>query len=197
MSALRKFIVIICAALLLQGCIPLLIGGAAAAVTVIYIHDQRTTPQKKADNNLQALIEKKLSAPIFQHQAHIIVSVYNNRVLLAGQTPSAELRTEAQRIALTAPGITKLYNQITIEAPNSTLSRVNDNWISTKIRLELMNKSELDSATLQVVTSDGVVYLMGEATPAQAKLAINIIRHISGVQKVVNVLEKTPLAMLT
>lgn len=189
MSLVRKIIIILCTTLALQGCIPILVGGAAAA-TVIYVHDQRSTPQKQADENLQRTIEKKLSAPIFQHQCHLVVSVFNGRVLLAGQAPSKELRLQAQRIALTASGISKLYNEITIEAPNSTLSRVNDSWISTKIRLDLMNSPPLKSATLQVITSDGVVYLMGEATPAQAKQAIAIIRSIAGVQKVVNVLER-------
>lgn len=190
MSLLKKTIVILGTALLLQGCVPIIVGGAAAA-TVIYVHDQRSTPQKRADENLQEAIEKKLKAPIFQHQCHLVVSVFNGRVLLAGQAPSKELSLQAQRIALTTPGIAKLYNEISIEAPNSTLSRVNDSWISTKIRLDLMNSPPLQSATLQVITSDGVVYLMGEATPAQTKQAIAITRSIAGVQKVVNVLERS------
>ena len=182
---LKKILLVLVISLSLQGCIPLLVGGAAATAAVLIVHDKRSTPQKEADSQLQSTIEKKLDSPLFKDQCHLIVNVFNSNVLLAGQAPSKELKLEIERIVLTTPGINKLYNEIIIEAPNSTLTRMSDEWINTKIRLNINNDKSLKKVALNIVTENGVVYLMGNPTRTQSQSIVRIVRKTSGVQRVV------------
>ena len=149
---IKKLSLILLTFLLLQGCVPLVIGGAATA-TYFIIHDRRKSSTKKADEKLQSTVEQKLNQdPRFQNECHTVVSTFRGTVLLAGQCPNKELQKQAGRIVSTAPGIVRLYNEITIEAPNSTLTRASDEWITTKIQLSLHNQNSLKNAEFQIVT---------------------------------------------
>ena len=185
---LKKFCVIFIVTNLLTGCIPLAIGGVAAVtVAVIYLHDQRTTTEKDTDAQLRQQVERKLNAPVFRQECHIVVNVFNGYVLLAGQAPTKDLKIEAQRIALTTHGILKLYNQIQIAPPISPTARAKDYWISTRIKIELMKNKSLQTAQLTIITEDGTVYLMGAATTDQITTATDIVSKIAGVKQVVQV----------
>jgi osmotically-inducible protein OsmY len=46
-----------------------------------------------------------------------------------------------------------------------------------------------DATRIKVVTENGVVYLMGLLTRAEADAAVDIARDIQGVQKIVKVFE--------
>ena len=57
------------------------------------------------------------------------------------------------------------------------------------MKTQLIGDDELNSSQIQVVTVNRNVYLMGKVTPRQADVAVDIVQHISGVQKVVKVFE--------
>jgi osmotically-inducible protein OsmY len=187
-----KKISVLCLTLLaLQGCVPILLGGAVVAATATYVvmNDHRSPSTKRTDTLLQKTIEQKLNADTaFKQKCHLIVSVFRGTVLLTGQCPNNNLKLQAQRIAASASGISQLYNEINIEAPNSSLTRMSDDWISTKIRFALHKISFLQSAEYQIVTENGVVYVMGKMTQPQAKALVNAVRDVDGVQKVVKMI---------
>jgi osmotically-inducible protein OsmY len=188
---MKKLITLVGLALTLQGCI-FVAGAAAGAAAIAVVYDHRTIKLTLDDTNIANSISDKLSKiQALKQDGHVEVTVFNGVVLLTGQTPSQEARQQAGEIARSTKNVFKVYNQINIEAPTSSLTRTSDAWISTKIRTEMLARKNLKSSSIKVVTENGIVYLMGIVTEKQANVAVDIARQVSGVQKVVKIFEYT------
>src|SRR5262249_10897020 len=127
--------------------------------------------------------------PELRNESHVEVSVFNRVVLLTGETPNPAWKQQAEDIAKTVPEITRVYNQLTIQGPTSSLTRTSDSWITAKIKTEMLATEDLKSGSIKVVTENGVVYLMGIVNREQADIAVDIARQVSGVQKVVKIFQ--------
>ena len=76
-----------------------------------------------------------------------------------------------------------------VAGPTSIISRANDSWLTTKIKSALAAAEDTDASRINVVTENGVVFMMGLLTRAEADDAVDITRQIQGVQKVVKLFE--------
>ncbi len=99
------------------------------------------------------------------------------------------MRNRAESIAKSNSNIKLLYNEVTVEQPISNSARANDLWITTKVKATLLTAKDLNSASLKIITENGVVYLMGLTTRAQAQIATDKTRTVAGVQKIVKLFE--------
>lgn len=188
---MKRLTLLIFLTLGLQGCI-FVAGAAAGAAAIAVVYDHRTIKNSLEDTKIANKIADKIkSNPNFGTESHIEVTVFNRVVLLTGETPQPEWRQQAEEIARSVSGVEKVYNQITIEGPTSSLTRTSDSWITTKIKTEMLATDDLKSSSIKVVTENGVVYLMGIVKREQADVAADIARQISGVQKVVKVFQYT------
>src|SRR5207248_1056084 len=97
---------------------------------------------------------------------------------------NASIRQEAEDIVRSVPEIKRIYNQITIKGPASSLTQASDSWITAKIKTEMLATKGLQSGTIKVVTENGTVYLMGTVNRDQADVAVDIARQVQGVQRV-------------
>lgn len=174
--------------LALEGCIPA--AFVAGAATGVVIYDHRPAKTIVEDREITFSIQHRLSYDndLYQ-QANVSVTTLNHIVLLLGQTPTAQLRNQAEEIAKANTKVKMVYNEITIEKPILAIKRANDSWITTKVKTVLATVSGLNSTTLKVVTENGVVYLMGLTTRSQAALATAKTRTVAGVKKVVKLFE--------
>ncbi len=121
--------------------------------------------------------------------AHINVESYNGVVLLTGEVPSKELKQAAGEIARDVPAVRQVHNEILVR-PNSTVfSRSNDSWLSTKVRTKLLANRNIESERVKIVVENRIVYLMGMLTRGEADLASEVAASVSGVDKVVRVIE--------
>ncbi|GAA5523942.1 hypothetical protein Maes01_00491 [Microbulbifer aestuariivivens] len=121
--------------------------------------------------------------------ANINVSVYNGVVLLTGQVSNNELRLLAGRTAQQVKNVRQVYNEIQVRGKVSLLASSSDAWLTTKVRGAMLANKEIDSGRINVITENGVVYLMGLLTRAEAEQAADATRSIGGVQKVVKAVE--------
>ena len=121
--------------------------------------------------------------------ANINVNVFNGVVLLTGQVENNDLRMLAGRTAQQVQNVRQVYNEIQVRGKVSLLASSNDAWLSTKVRSTLLANKEIDSGRINIVTENGVVYLMGLLTRAEAERAADVTRSIGGVQKVVKAVE--------
>lgn len=121
--------------------------------------------------------------------SNISVVSYNGVVLLTGQSPSEAGRSEAEQIVSQIRKVRKIHNEIKISGVSSTLARTNDAWVTTKVKAELLTNEHIDGARIKVVTDSSVVYLMGLVSQQEADTAVNIVRNIAGVEKIVKVFE--------
>lgn len=186
---IKQTFVIASLALSLQGCF-FVAGAAAGAAAIAVVYDHRTFENTLQDTDLSNKIAYRIRrVAALRDDSHIEVSVFHRMVLLTGETPNAEWRTQAEEIAKSVSGVDRVYNQITIQNPTSSLTRTSDSWITTKIKGQMLAEDDLKSSSIKVVTENGTVYLMGVVKRDQAEIAVDIARQVSGVQKVMKIFQ--------
>ena len=121
--------------------------------------------------------------------ANINVTSFDGIVLLTGQVSSADLIPIASAQVEPLRNVRKVHNELTVAGKTTLLSRTNDSWLTTKLKSALSAAESSDATRIKVVTENGVVYLMGLLTRAEADAAGDIARDIQGVQKIVKVFE--------
>lgn len=187
MKLWQKLVLIIVLTANLVGCV--VIGAAAVgAVAATVIYDRRGIKSALDDHSITYNISQAIqNDPELKKETHIVVATYHRMVLLAGQAPTQALRRKVVKIAQSVSGIEQLYNEIALESPPSSLTETSDTWITSKVKSELLASSKLESGQFKVITDNGIVYIMGITTRAQADIAVNLARHVSGVEKVVKI----------
>lgn len=188
---MKRLITLISLCLTLQGCI-FAVGAVAGAAAIAVVYDHRTIKRAIEDTEIaNKIVDKIHTVPALKKNSHVEVTVFNQVVLLTGETPTADLRDQVEVFAKTTEGVKRVYNQINVQGPTSTLTRTSDSWITTKIKSEMLANDDLRSGNIKVVTESGIVYLMGNVRHGQADIAVNIARQVNGVQKVVKIFQYT------
>lgn len=182
----RTIIILSLLGSMLTGCVAAVVAGAA---TGLVVYDRRSMVMIEKDARIFHLVHNAIvNNPRFNH-SHIVVTVFNQAVLLVGQTPDASLRLLAEKIAQNTPHVRRIYNQITIDEPRLLTERSKDALITAEVRTRLLTKKGLESGSIRVVTESEVVYLMGIATNEQANLAVDVARQVNDVRRVVKVFQ--------
>jgi osmotically-inducible protein OsmY len=122
-------------------------------------------------------------------KAHIDVTSFNGVVLLTGQVPSEEAKQEAEKAIDGVRNVRKIHNELEVAGPTSIPSRMNDSYLTTKVKTALFADNDTEGGRTKVVTENGVVYLMGLLTRDEADAAVAKAREVYGVQKIVKVFE--------
>ncbi|WP_144393707.1 BON domain-containing protein [Pleionea sediminis] len=121
--------------------------------------------------------------------SEIDVTSFNKTILLTGQAPTRTLKEKAYQIVSKISGVKKVYNEIRVAAPTSSLAYLSDVSLSTKVRTALFVDDDLDSSKVKVVTEDGEVFLLGLMSQTEANKAVDITRNVSGVKRVIQAFE--------
>ncbi|MCL2344464.1 MAG: BON domain-containing protein [Desulfobulbus sp.] len=170
----------------LQGCFPAVVTGAA--VGVMAAHDRRSIGTQTDDETSELKVRGRLPAQ-YKEQSNVSVTVFNRRLLLTGEVPSAEARAATEAAAREVDGLREVFNELGV-GPVSTLgSRSNDSYITSKVKARLVDSDQISANHVKVVTERGIVHLLGIVNEREAKAAVNVARTTSGVLKVVNVME--------
>jgi len=174
-------------ATLLNGCIPLVIGGAV--VTAQVATDRRTTGAQLDDE----FIEDKAIAQIadrLKSDIHVNVTSYNGIALLTGEAPTEATKNEVAQVVRSMPKVRIVQNELVVGPTSSFSARTNDTVTTSKVKsrfVEAYNKFQINH--VKVVTERNVVYLMGIVKRDEGDAAAEIARTTSGVERVVKVFE--------
>lgn len=177
------------ATVLLTGLI--FLGGCAGTQ-----ESPRSTGAWIDDNILEVAIEREIRASDEAYKgAHLVIVAYDGLVLLLGQVPSEQLRTQA---AVVAQGMykvdaEKVHNHLSVGGPISMLARTNDGWLTTKVKSQLLAAESVKGLRIKVISENGVVYLLGAVTRDQADAAVAEAQKAFGVQGIVKVFQYTDL----
>lgn len=178
----------LCASLLLSGC-----GSLLATLQSNSLNDdpgQRTMGQQLEDESIETKSVVNIHAANKDFdQAHLVVVSYNGYVLLAGQVHTEALKTQATEVVRKVRKVRRIYNELEVASPSSGITRSSDTWITTKVKSYLLSSSGIAGGRVKVVTENGVVFLMGLATQAEADRIADTAAGISGVQRVVRIFE--------
>jgi osmotically-inducible protein OsmY len=172
-------------------------SGCSSVITATRdkpIEDDRGTRTfgSKIDDSLietKAAVNISKAHPDLAEGSHIVVTSYNGVVLLAGQTPRADLKSMAEQAASSVQRVKKVNNELQVMAPSSLLARNNDAWLTTKIKTQMLADNSIPGSRIKVVTENGIVFLLGLVTQDEANRATSLVQGVSGVQKIVKLFE--------
>lgn len=171
-------------ALLLQGCVGAVVVGGAAVATKS-VTDPRSVGTQVDDGTLEARVVNALSKDQqIKSQTRFVVTAYQGKVLLTGQTPTAELSSRAKQVAAGVDGATEVYNEMRLGKPVDLTTASMDTWITTKVRSQLLTADSVKSSNVKVTTENGEVFLLGLVTQQEAQSAAQIASQVSGVKHV-------------
>lgn len=175
----------------------LLVSGCTSVLTATRddpIRDDRGT--RTTGSTLDdSLIETKVGVnvnkadPSLDKDSHIVVVSFNGIVLLAGQTPNANLKSKAEQAARGTQRVKQVHNELQVIPPSSLLARNNDTWLTTKIKTQMLADSTIPGSRIKIVTENGIVYMLGLVTRQEANLSSNLVQGVDGVQKIVKLFE--------
>lgn len=170
------------------GCAAAVVGGAAAGVTtgVAVAEDPRSSSGVFDDQSLRSKVSDAVGATV---SGNVEVTSYNARVLLAGQVPNIEAKEKASAMARQVPGVKGVYNYLEVGKNQSATQSSKDTYITSAVKSKLLFTKSVDSNDVKVVTTDGVVYLMGMVDEYQANKMTQAARQVSDVKRVVPLFE--------
>jgi osmotically-inducible protein OsmY len=170
----------------LSACAPLVVGGAV--MTGMVVVDRRTTGMQLEDESIELRTAQGMRQNLLDN-AHVNVTSYNRQVLLTGEVSTAADKDKANKVAQSQENVKAVANELTVQPVSSLTQRSKDAIISGQIKALFVDAKDLQSNAFKVVTENGVVYMMGRVTSREAQRATDIARSISGVTKVVRVLD--------
>ena len=174
--------------LALNGCVTML--DATSDGPIEPDPGKRTFGAYLDDQRLEAMIQVNLrKADPGLADAHVNVKSFNGVVLLTGEVSSNDLRQAAGETVRSISKVRQVHNELLVQSNATFFSRTNDNWIATKLRSKILVNHDIQSDRVKTVVENRVVFLMGLLTREEANLVSSIAAGISGVEKVVRVIE--------
>lgn len=175
------------AAISLQGCIEMAVGGAVA-MGGLSVSDRRTIGAQTED---KAIVLKGGSriGDLIGDAGHVNVNSYNRKVLLTGEVRDEQMKAAVEREAAAIEGVLSVVNELEISGTSSITSRTSDTIITGKVKASLVDTKDISANLYKIVTERGIVYLMGRVTQREGRIAGEVASGVGGVTKVVKVFE--------
>jgi osmotically-inducible protein OsmY len=170
----------------LSACAPLMVGGAV--MTGMVAVDRRTSGTQLEDEGIELRTAQGMRQNLGEN-SHVNVTSYNRQVLLTGEVATSADKDKADKVAQSQENVKAVANELSVQPVSSLTQRSKDTIISGQIKALFIDAKDLQSNAFKVVTERGVVYLMGRVTSREAQRATDIARTVSGVTKVVRVLD--------
>ncbi|KJS09646.1 MAG: transporter [Gammaproteobacteria bacterium BRH_c0] len=149
------------------------------------------------DASVTAAVKSKLLWSKYAQGLSVNVETRSGAVTLHGTANSAAARELAGKLALNTQGVVSVENKLLVDESKATLTEtakvasddvgqaVSDTWVTTKVKSTLMHSSNINSSSIQVSTSEGVVTLAGRANSgAEKALAVELASNVRGVTRV-------------
>ena len=176
--------------LLLAGSI--LAGGCVPAVSLLAIDVVRDEREPRAywqDNKAEMDIRFSIYRNKTISDTNVSVTIWNAVVLLTGEVPDQQAIDRSLEIAKSHHYTRQVVNRIELAGRTNMASRINDSWLTGRVKTALVVSGTVDPTRFKVVTERANVYLMGLVTSAEATEAVMIVRSVPGVVRVIKVFE--------
>ncbi|MDM0051383.1 BON domain-containing protein [Variovorax sp. J22R115] len=172
----------------LSACVPLVVGGAAAVGVGMVATDRRSSGAQVDDQGIELRGGARIRE-IANDNMYVTITSFNRQVLLTGSVGTEADRVKVEEVVRRVDNVRSVVNELTVGPPASFQDRSNDTFISGKVKASLLDAKDVFANSFKVVTERGTVYMMGIATRRETDRATDIARGVSGVTKVVRVVE--------
>lgn len=189
MVTTRSLLIVLATVMNLSGCVATMIG-AATVTTIDVAHDRRSLGSYIDDGAIEVQVKQyQLRNKEVRERTHLNPTSMNGVVLLTGEAQNAQIKNQVIDYIQGLDGVRQVVDESEISGKTSVISRTNDGFLTTKVKTTLYRKTGFEANRVKVVTEHGTVYLMGLLTRPEADQAVDIVRHIDGVVRVVKVFE--------
>lgn len=171
--------------LLLQGCVPLAATGIGAAA--LMVGDRRSTGVYVEDENIEWKARGRLIDRF--KDTHVNVTSFNLTVLLTGEVPSEQVKTEVADAIRAIASVKSVVNELVIGGNTAYTARANDTLITTNVKTRFINNGTFSINHVKVVTEANTAFLLGIVTREEAEVAIELARTTAGVSRVIKMFE--------
>ncbi|MEW5902898.1 MAG: BON domain-containing protein [Pseudomonadota bacterium] len=166
---------------LLQGC-------AQMPGTASVGNDRRSAQAVQDDRNIEYTAVQRI-AERYRSNIQVSVTCFNHFALITGQVPDDATKQGIERIVGGIATVKGIANELHIERTSNIGLRRSDSGVSGDVRMRFGESKAFEREHIKVYTEEGVVYLMGIVTRAEADAASDIAATTRGVKKVVRVFE--------
>jgi osmotically-inducible protein OsmY len=175
---------------LLQGCALLIATGVVSGVGtgVAMSQDRRTSGTFVEDEGIELKSAQRIREK-FGSNVHVNVTSFNRSVLLTGEAPTEDQKTEIGRLVRDVENVRHVINEIAVGQARPFMSRGNDALITSKVKGRFMDAGTFQVNHVKIVTEDSVVFLLGLVKRQEAESAVELASSTPGVRKVVKVFE--------
>ena len=185
-----KKVILLCALLvsstILSSCSPITQGAAAVTTVATMANDRRSMGEIIDDKNLYTNLVNIVNKDPILEDSHISFDVYDDSVLMTGETPSVDIKSHLENTIKTkAKKMKQLINEVAVMKNSSYLSRTKDGIITIQIETLFLNQEVFHPSHVRINTERGSVYLMGAVTKREAEHATNVASKAKNVKKVV------------
>ena len=170
----------------LGACVPLMVGGAV--VSTLVATDRRTSGAQLEDEGIDLRTASRIREALGD-RVHININSYNRQVLLTGEVPNQQDKQTAEQIASRVENVRAIVNELAVLGNTTLQQRSSDALITAKVKAGLVDAKDLYANSFKVVTERGITYLQGKVSQREADRATEVARSVSGVLKVVRILE--------
>jgi osmotically-inducible protein OsmY len=170
----------------LPACTPLIVGGAVMGGMVA--SDRRTTGTVVEDEGIELRAAGRIREQLGE-RAHVNLLSYNRQVLITGEVPSAQDKQLVEQLVSGVENVRSVVNDLGVMGHSTFTQRSSDTLVTGRVKASLVDTKELSANAFRITTERGTTYLMGRVTQREAKIATDVVSSVSGVQRVVRVLE--------
>jgi osmotically-inducible protein OsmY len=189
-TSIITFLVILLLSSLLQGCAGIVVGGAAATATAM--HDRRTLGVFVEDQTIEFKAAEAIAGDDeLDDYSSIQVTSYNMVALMTGQTATQALKSRAEQYVTQVPRVRRVVNELEVGSTASLGERTRDAALVAEIKFKLtgVDIPDFDPMRVKVIAERGNIYLMGLLTQKEGEVVTDLVRHVSGVRRVIKVFE--------
>ncbi len=172
----------------LSACVgPLIVGGAMVGGSLVAT-DRRTSGAQLDDEAIELRAASQIRSNLGT-RVRVSVTSYNRQVLLTGEVPNLQDKQRVEQVVKAVDSVASVVNELAVLNSPSFMDRSADTVLTGRIKALLLDAMGLQSNAFKVVSERGTVYLMGRVTQREADQATEVVRTMSGVQKVVRIFE--------
>ena len=184
----RNSLVAIMISLLVSGC-GVIVVTTATVLAIDVARDRRGASVYWDDNKTEIRLGNLIGKQKQIQNEHVNITVYNGVALLTGEVPDQRDIDDIIDLVKADEGTSQVINRLELAGKTNMNSRANDGWLTTKVKTAIAGSDFSDSTRVKVVTERANVYLMGLVKPAEAQIAVDATRGVTGVVRVIKVFE--------
>ena len=177
-------LLLLASSILAGGCVP-----AVSLLAIDVVRDEREPRAYWQDNKAEMDIRFSIYRNKTISDTNVSVTIWNAVVLLTGEVPDQQAIDRILDIAKSHHYTRQVVNRIELAGRTNMASRINDSWLTGRVKTALVVSGTVDPTRFKVVTERANVYLMGLVTSAEATEAVMIVRSVPGVVRVIKVFE--------